>query len=67
MRGRVKWFDNAKGFGFLALDDGREVFIHFKALAEERGFRALRPGEIVECEVAEGDRGPRAANVRRPR
>jgi len=65
MHGRVKWFDNARGHGFLALEDGREVFVHFKDIAGGRGFLALRQGEEVECEVREGDKGPHAANVRR--
>ncbi len=66
MHGRVKWFDNARGFGFLALDDGREVFVHWKDVAGGRGFRALRPGEEVDCDVALGERGAHATNVRRP-
>ncbi|HEX5139242.1 MAG TPA: cold shock domain-containing protein [Planctomycetota bacterium] len=65
MRGRVKWFDNARGHGFLLLDDGREVFVHFKDVAGGRGFVALRQGEEVECEVREGGRGLHAADVRR--
>ncbi len=65
MHARVKWFDNARGWGFLLLDDGREVFVHHRDLAEpEKGFRALRPGQEVECDVAEGERGPHAARVR---
>ena len=63
MQGRVKWFDNRRGWGFLALDDGREVFVHFKDVAGG-GFRALRPGEEVDCEVVEAERGLHAANVR---
>jgi cold shock protein len=65
MHGRVKWFDNARGWGFLVLDDGREVFVHHKDVAGERGFRALRPDEEVDCDVVEGERGLHAANVRR--
>jgi CspA family cold shock protein len=61
----VKWFDNARGWGFLVLDDEREVFVHFKDVAEGGGFRALRPGEEVDCDVVDGERGPHAANVRR--
>ncbi|MCK6462191.1 MAG: cold shock domain-containing protein [Planctomycetes bacterium] len=65
MRGRVKWFDNARGWGFLVLDDGREVFVHWKDIAGAGGFRALRAREEVECDVAERERGAHAANVRR--
>jgi len=66
MHGRGKGFDNARGLGFLALDDGREVFVHWKDVAGGRGFRALRPGEEVDCDVALGERGAHATNVRRP-
>jgi CspA family cold shock protein len=65
MHARVKWFDNTRGWGFLVLDDGRQVFVHHRHVAGGRGFRALRPGEAVDCEVVEGERGFHAANVRR--
>ena len=65
MHARVKWFDNARGWGFLILEDGREVFVHHKDLERPaKGFRALRPGEEVECDVAEAERGAHAVRVR---
>ncbi len=60
--GIVKWFDEAKGYGFIASDDGGDVFVHFSAIQGE-GFRSLREGQRVEFEEEQGDKGPRAANV----
>ena len=61
--GSVKWFDNRKGWGFLVLDEGGEVFVHQRDL-EGHGFRALRPGQKVQFEIVEDERGPHARNVR---
>lgn len=61
--GHVKWFDNRRGWGYLSLDDGAEVFVHHKDI-EGKGFKALRPGARVTCELTEDERGPRAVNVR---
>ncbi len=60
--GTVKWFDDQKGFGFIALDDGPEVFVHHTAIQAE-GFRSLAEGERVELDVVEGPKGPKAENV----
>ena len=60
--GKVKWFDDEKGFGFLARDDGGEVFVHQSALPS--GMEALKPGSRVEFGVAEGRRGEQALSVR---
>ena len=60
--GVVKWFDEAKGYGFIASDDGGDVFVHFSAIQGD-GFRALREGQRVEFEEERGAKGPRAANV----
>lgn len=61
-RGKVKWFNPEKGYGFIAQDDGRDVFVHYSAIQME-GFRTLDEGALVEFEVVEGARGPQAANV----
>lgn len=61
--GTVKWFNETKGFGFIAPDEGgKDVFVHFSAISGE-GFRTLAEGARVEFEVREGTKGPEAANV----
>ncbi|WP_018921954.1 cold shock domain-containing protein [Salsuginibacillus kocurii] len=62
MQGKVKWFNNEKGFGFIEREEGDDVFVHFSAINSE-GFKSLEDGENVEFEIVEGDRGPQAANV----
>jgi cold shock protein len=62
MQGKVKWFNNEKGFGFIEREDGDDVFVHFSAIAGE-GFKSLEEGQTVEFEIVEGARGPQAANV----
>lgn len=61
-RGRVKWFSDQKGFGFIQQSEGPDVFCHFSAIQSE-GFKTLREGQEVEFEVVQGDKGPRASNV----
>ena len=60
--GKVKWFDDAKGFGLLEREDGEDVFVHFSAIAGE-GYRSLGEGSEVEFDIEEDAKGPRAANV----
>lgn len=60
--GKVKWFSNEKGYGFIETDEGEDVFVHFTGINEE-GFKTLDEGESVSFEVTEGNRGPQAANV----
>lgn len=61
--GRVKWFDNAKGYGFITMEDGsKDCFVHHTAI-DGNGFKTLEEGELVEFEVTEGQKGPAAANV----
>jgi len=61
--GTVKWFNDAKGFGFIAQDDGGDdVFVHFSAIQTD-GFKALNEGQKVEYEVEDGQKGPQARNV----
>ena len=61
-RGRVKWFSDQKGFGFLQQVEGPDVFCHFSAIQAE-GFKTLKEGQEVEFEVVASDKGPRASNV----
>ncbi|VAW32960.1 Cold shock protein of CSP family [hydrothermal vent metagenome] len=60
--GKVKWFDEKKGFGFIEREGGSDVFVHFKAIASE-GFKTLADGQAVEFDVEDGQKGPQAANV----
>jgi CspA family cold shock protein len=64
MRGKVKWFNDAKGYGFIAQDAGGDIFVHFSAIQMD-GFKTLREGEEVEFEIETRDRGLHARNVMR--
>ena len=60
--GRVKWFNDSKGYGFIEQDNGEDVFVHFSAIKQD-GFKTLKQGEKVEFEITKGPKGPQAANV----
>lgn len=62
MTGKVKWFNAAKGYGFITGDDGKEVFVHFSAISAD-GYKTLDDGQAVSYEVNEGPKGPQAVNV----
>lgn len=61
-KGKVKWFNDAKGFGFIEQEGGSDVFVHYSAIQMD-GFKTLKQGQDVEFEVKDGDKGPQAANV----
>ncbi|GED67777.1 cold-shock protein CspD [Brevibacillus reuszeri] len=60
--GTVKWFNAEKGYGFIAVEGGNDVFVHFSAIQGD-GFKSLEEGQRVEFNVVEGNRGPQAENV----
>lgn len=62
MKGTVKWFNAEKGYGFIQVEGGEDVFVHFSAIQGE-GFKTLEEGQAVEFEITDGNRGPQAANV----
>jgi len=61
--GKVKWFNNSKGFGFIEQEGGNDVFVHFSAITGT-GYKTLEEGQQVEFEITQGPKGPQAANVR---
>src|SRR5215467_14632153 len=62
LKGTVKWFNNAKGYGFIGRDDGPDVFVHYSAITTD-GYKSLQEGDTVEFEISQGQKGPQAANV----
>ncbi|MGI8647197.1 MAG: cold-shock protein [Acidimicrobiales bacterium] len=62
-QGTVKWFNSEKGYGFIAVDGGSDVFVHFSAI-EQEGYKSLEDGQRVEFEVTQGPKGPQADTVR---
>ncbi|MGH3545879.1 MAG: cold-shock protein [Mycobacteriales bacterium] len=61
-QGTVKWFNSEKGYGFIAVDGGSDVFVHFSAI-EQEGYKSLEDGQRVEFEVTQGPKGPQADRV----
>ena len=64
VQGKVKWFNAEKGFGFIEVEGGEDVFVHFSAIQGE-GFKTLEEGQEVTFEIEQGNRGPQAANVQK--
>ena len=64
MKGVVKWFNDKKGYGFIADEEGNELFVHYQEIQGE-GFKSLQENDNVEFEVGEGEKGPKAMNVRK--
>ena len=63
-QGTVKWFNDAKGYGFIRIENGEDVFVHYSAISSQ-GFKSLAEGERVEFEVTRGPKGLQASNVRK--
>ena len=61
--GKVKWFNERKGFGFIETDEGSDVFVHFSAI-QDSGFKTLQEGQRVSFEIQQGQKGPAASNVK---
>ena len=62
--GKVKWFDNRRGFGFITQDEGKDVFVHHTCIMGS-GYKTLQEGEVVHYELVDSDKGPKAQNVER--
>ena len=63
-KGKVKWFDAKKGFGFIEQEDGKDdVFVHFREIQSDDGYKTLREGQEVEFQLEDGQKGPQAVNV----
>ena len=61
-KGKIKWFNESKGYGFISRDNGKDVFVHYSAI-QSSGFKTLAEGDVVEFEVVEGPKGPQASKV----
>ncbi len=64
LTGKVKWFNNSKGFGFIGRQDGPDVFVHYTGINGD-GYKSLQEGDYVEFEIVQGSKGPQAENVTR--
>jgi len=62
MKGKVKWFNAEKGYGFITAEDGKDVFAHFSQIQKD-GYKSLQEGEAVEFEITQGQKGPQASNI----
>ena len=62
MEGKIKWFNNSKGYGFIGCENGPDVFVHYSGIVGE-GYRTLQEGDRVSFELVQGPKGPQAANV----
>jgi cold shock protein len=65
LQGKVKWFSDAKGYGFIEVEGRKDVFVHYSAI-QKQGYKTLAEGEIVEFEIEDGQKGPQASSVAVP-
>lgn len=64
-KGIVKWFNGSKGYGFISVENGEDVFVHYSAIQDNGGYRSLDEGQAVEFEITTGSKGLQATNVRK--
>jgi len=64
MQGKVKWFNDSKGYGFITGEDGKDLFCHFSGIISE-GFKSLKEGDACEFDIEQSDKGPKAINVKK--
>lgn len=62
-KGTVKWFNNQKGFGFITMEDGTDIFVHYSGIVSEEKFKSITEGQTVEFEIMDGEKGKQAVDV----
>lgn len=62
-KGTVKWFNNTKGFGFITMEDGTDIFVHYSGIVSDKKFKSIEEGQTVEFEITDGEKGKQAINV----
>lgn len=62
-KGIVKWFNNSKGYGFITMEDGTDIFVHYSGIVSEEKFKSITEGQTVEFEIMDGEKGNQAVNV----